>query len=142
MDLIIFLPFGLIGHIGPQFANLKILWSIKVTHINKLTDILDQNNINPIIRKMKENKTKKTLQDESKKDDNNQDHIQILYYLLLSYFMRLIKLIILVFVFSYLVGIYWYIFMRYFQKTISNKDLGENFIDFTRFNHVISETTP
>jgi hypothetical protein len=40
-DLLIFIPFGLIGHISPYFSNWKILWSIKVARINELTDILD-----------------------------------------------------------------------------------------------------
>lgn len=83
MDLIILIPFGLIGHIAPIMTNWKILWSIKVIRINKLTDILDYKNINPIIRKIKENSIEKTLKDDSKKDDNLQDHINILLYLLL-----------------------------------------------------------
>ena len=113
-DLLIFIPFGLIGHISPYFSNWKILWSIKVTRINELTDILDQKNINPIIRKVKENNTQNALLDDQKKDDNLMDHINILRYLLLQYAMRLFKLTILVFVFSYFVGIYWYIFMSFF----------------------------
>lgn len=41
LDLVIFIPFGLLGHINADTKNLQILWSIKVVRINKLTNILD-----------------------------------------------------------------------------------------------------
>lgn len=60
--------------------------------------------------------------------------------------MRLFKLIILVFVFAYLVGIYWYIFMTFFQENLMGHDdenhYNENFVNFEGFNHVIDELSP
>jgi Ca2+-dependent lipid-binding protein len=67
---------------------------------------------------MKEIHTNNALADERKCNDANQDHIHLQSFILFSYAMRLFKLVILVFVFSYLVGIYWYIFMQYFQEEI------------------------
>lgn len=143
IDLIILIPFGLLGHIRPGLGHLKILWSIKVVRINKLTNILDSRYINPIIRELKENNTKRALLDENKMDDTITDHINLLRYILISYAFRLIKLVILVFIFSYLVGIYWYIFMIYFQVTITNyNESSENFINYQGFDHVVEETTP
>ena len=73
------------------------------------------------------------------------DHINILRYLLLQYAMRLFKLTILVFVFSYFVGIYWYIFMSFFQENLGNHDNDEekeHFINYTGFKHVIADLDP
>lgn len=67
-DLFILIPWGLLGLI-PKWEFLKILHLIKIVRIRRLTEILDQKFINPILRSMKANKTARILQDSHKRDD-------------------------------------------------------------------------
>ena len=56
-DLFILLPWGFLGSISDSTRFLRILWIIKIVRVKKLTKILDQKYVNPILRKIKNDKT-------------------------------------------------------------------------------------
>ena len=68
-DLLLFLPFALIGHINDNLSIFKVLWLIKMTRLESIFRILDQKYYMPILRNLQKRKTEYVLSDESKKED-------------------------------------------------------------------------
>ena len=124
-DLIILFPWGALTLF---YRPLSILYAIKVIRIKKLNGFLDRKFINPIIRKIKEDKVASILKDESKKNDILFDHIKILHYLYISYLIRIFKVCIQLFLLGYFLGIFWYYYI-YIRSMISTGLLSDDDAD-------------
>lgn len=61
IDLIIFIPWGLLSITSPKMAWARVLYSLKTIRIKKLFAFLDKNFINPILRHFKEKRILRLL---------------------------------------------------------------------------------
>ena len=112
IDLIIFIPWGLLSVTSPKLKWTRILFTLKTVRIKKLFAFLDKSVISPILRQFKENKVDRILQDPAKRDDVNKDHINLHRFLYFSYAVNIFKTIIQLFIFAYFLGIFWYFYIN------------------------------
>ena len=113
LDLLLLIPFALIGHIYQNLSFFKCLWLIKMTRLESIFRILDQKYYMPILRNLQNRKTAGVLNDERKKDDQSTDHLQMHYMIHTSNAIMLFKLCILLFLISFYIGILYYMIADY-----------------------------
>lgn len=108
-DMFKFLPFGIIGVIYPDYKGFKLLWLIKIMKVSTFLSILDQKFINPILRTNREKRIDKVCQDDFKANDTLSDHTKMRRFIYIINGFKLAKLFLLIIIFAYFTGMYWYI---------------------------------
>jgi hypothetical protein len=112
-ELMIFLPLGMFGHINDKLSFLKILWLIKFVRIEKMFKYLNSKYYKPIIRNWQQKKLGYVLQDSKINEDIISDHLHLSRSVYVQNFLKLLKLILSFIVFSYILGTFWVIAIKY-----------------------------
>ena len=89
------------------------MWLIKIFKVSTFWSILDQKFINPILRKNREKRIEKVCQDDLKANDILSDHTKMGRFIYVVNGMKLAKLFLLILIFAYFTGMYWYIIIDY-----------------------------
>lgn len=80
--------------------------------------MLDIKFVHPIIRRHRDKRLEKLCKDERKANDNLEDHTRMSRYIYLQDFVKLLKLFLLIIVFAYFIGMYWFIMIKYVGNTL------------------------
>ena len=73
IDIIILLPFGLVGSIHEDLSPFRLLWFLKLYRIKSTFDIVDGKFYNPILRKYHQNRLDGIIADEERSISTSKD---------------------------------------------------------------------
>ena len=134
-DFIPLIPFNWIGFF--KFNNSRVFFLVKCFRLKETFAILDTAKIMKHVKRFYGNKLNKVVEDPELAENIFIDQNKIMNIIIISYLIKTIKLVILIFLVSYFLGIIFYIFCDITRNFESVKK-SEDFITYFGFEEMTS----
>ena len=110
VDAIAMIPFNQFFK-EPQPKNVKLFFIIKIIRIQKGFHLLSSNSFMRQVKLLLNKKLERIIQNDPELAENSDlDNNNIMLILMISYFFKTFKLVIIILTVSYFIGIFWFIF--------------------------------